>query len=271
MLWQITAMLHMAAAGTVPASIAVEPPRCSVGGATADSADEARALRACAEAQTRFADLFGAPAPRAHVVLHDAAGYEVALVQDVGVVFWPNSGALPQHASPEWRAVQWREVLRHEIMHALTMAYFYAGASAVDSTGYGTPLPDWFEEGIAIWGEPAASRAARLSQARSLPAYRLDVEAIVRGRHPLAGTPGLLASVPGAPVPRDEALRAFYPQSIALLTYIHDRGGAAAVQALGTRLRRDPAAADALAGLPGLPATMTAVAADWRAWLAEER
>jgi hypothetical protein len=245
-------------------------PACSTGGSAVEPADAVRAISACERARTRFGELFGVVAPRAHVQLHDAPGYEVGLVQDAGVVFWPNSGALPAGAPAPWVARQWEEVLVHELMHALTMAHFFAGGDAVDEAGYGTPLPDWFEEGIAIWGEPEQSRRGRLQQARSLPEPRLELAAILSGRHPVAGNPTLMASEPGAAVPRDEALRAFYPQSIAVVAYVHERGGAPAVRELGRRLLADPDDAHALAGLPGLPAEMAGVAAEWRAWLARQ-
>jgi hypothetical protein len=251
-------------------------PACTVGGSSVHAADEARALAACESARQRFAELFGHAAPRAHVVLHDQPDYEVALVQDIGVVFWPATPSLTRVAespespeSPESHrpAQQWTEVLPHELMHALTMAHFYAHGSAVDSAGYGTPLPDWFEEGIAIWGEPAESVAGRLAQARRLPAERMDLHALLSGRHPAAANPGIVAAVPGAAVPADAALRAFYPQSIALVAYVHARGGAKAMAELGRRLHAEPRSSAVLAALPGLPTTMAAVERDWQEWL----
>lgn len=259
------------ASGTPGPSHDADPPACSVSGSAAERGDDALAIAACARARHRFELLFGTPAPRSHVVLHDEPGYEVALVRDVGVVFWPNSGALPRDAPAAWRNLQWAEVLPHELMHALTMAHFFADGDAVDPGGYGTPLPDWFEEGIAIWGEPESTRTARLAQARQLPPQRLRLQAILEGRHPVAANPALLQAAPGAAVPRDEALRAFYPQSIAVLSWIFDRGGSAAVAELGRRLALDPADTRAVAGLPGLPLTMDLAEGDWQEWLAGER
>jgi hypothetical protein len=261
-----TPLLLISALLALPA----DPP-CTVGGASAHAADEARALAACDIARQRFSELFGQTSPRAHVVLHDQPDYEVGLVQDVGVVFWPATPTLTQVSESRGSGRQWAEVLPHELMHALTMAHFYAHRGAVDSAGYGTPLPDWFEEGVAIWGEPAESVAGRLAQARLLPAERLDLQSVLGSRHPAAANPGIVAAVPGASVPRDDALRAFYPQSIALIAYVHARGGTEAMTELGRRLRANPGDRRALAGLPGLPAAMVAVERDWRAWLQDGR
>jgi hypothetical protein len=260
-----TLLLLITAAVPVPAAA-----ECSVSGApgaNSDVADVARAIAACETARARFAELFGDAVPRAHVVLHEEPGYEVASVGAAGVVFWPTSTALPTGAPAAWLERQWSEVLPHELMHALTMARFYSDGGGVDSLGYGTPLPDWFEEGIAIWGEPSASRAGRLAQARALPAHRLELSAILRSAHPIASDPELMAAIPGAAVPRHDDLLAFYPQSIAVLSYVFDAGGAAAVRELARRLVADPGAADALAGLPGLGATMADVERGWQQWL----
>jgi hypothetical protein len=250
---------------------------CSVSGSAAHEHDVSRAMQACRQARGRFAELFGAPAPRLQIVLHDSPHYEVALAGAVGLVFWPNSKALgvseaagpAAQAASAWEARQWQEVLPHEAMHALTMAQFYAHGDAVDTAGYGTPLPDWFEEAIGIWGEPAESRAGRLAQARLLPAEHLDLRGILGAAHPAVLTPGALAPRPGARVPPDAALRAFYPQSIAVLAYVHERGGAAAVRELARRLVRNPSDTEALAALPGLPPMMSGVVAGWHRWLAE--
>jgi hypothetical protein len=60
----------------------------------------------------------------------------------------------------------------------------------------------------------------------------------------------------------------FYILSYALWSYVETRGGRDAIATLIERLRRNPRDAAALAGLPGLPRTLAAIDADWRAWLA---
>lgn len=248
------------------AAAATEP--CTVGGSTAAATDVERAKLACRTARARFGELFGDTVPDVHVVLHEDAGYQVASAGRMAIVFWPGSDALSADESRQgWVAAQWEEVLPHEVMHALTMARFYSDGGADGHGGYGTPLPDWFEEGIAIWGEPAHSREGRLRQARELPPARRDIAVILGSTHPVAGNAAMMAPVPGAPVPRDERLRAFYPQSIAALAFVHDVGGAGAVQELARRLVKAPDDPGALLSLPGLPGDAQELAEAWESWM----
>jgi len=64
----------------------------------------------------------------------------------------------------------------------------------------------------------------------------------------------------------------FYPLSYSLLRYIRETGGEAAVRELIARYRADPTPrVEALAGLPGLPASIAALERGWHAFLAERR
>jgi hypothetical protein len=265
---------HMIALIALVALAAPAAAECSVGGSTSEGADVARARTACEAARARFGQLFGDSAPSVHIALHDGGGYEVANAGAVGIVFWPNSrGLVPggTTASRAWLDAQWAEVLPHEIMHALTMAQFYSDGDVNGHGGYGTPLPDWFEEGIAIWGEPRESREGRLAQARALPGHRRELFGILRGAHPVAANPTLIEARPGATVPQDEALRAFYPQAIAILSFLFDHGGPAAMRELARRLVRDPGDEGAVLALPGLPDSHTALLGAWERWLIAER
>jgi hypothetical protein len=266
LLWSVVALLQAA-------PLFSDEPRCSVSGPAATPADVTRALLACERARARYAELFG-ESPAAHIVLRDEAEYEVASAGGTGIVYWPGTRALGgtdagAAGRRAWLDVQWTEVLPHELMHALTMAGFYGEGRVDGHEGYGTPLPDWFEEGIAIWAEPAASRRGRLRQAQALPADRRQLSVILAGEHPVAANLSMLAPQPGAAVPRDEALLAFYPQAIAVLSFVFDAGGAAAVRELGQRLVRDPADMRALLRLPGLPAAERDLVAAWNRWLVE--
>lgn len=255
------------------AMTAADPP-CEVAGATSVREDVALATAGCEAARVRFSELLGVEAPRVRVVLADRSGYRVSAEGGTGVVYWPTGAALMAQAGGRGAAVeravaaQWREVLPHETMHALTIAAFYP--DGFEPAGYGTPLPDWLEEGIGIFGEPASSRATRVRQARGLPAARRDLTTILALSHPAATNARLLEARDGAPLPvDDEALWAFYPQSVAVVSFVHEKGGAAAVHELVRRLVADPAQTDnALAGLPGLPALMRDVVAEWNAWIA---
>jgi hypothetical protein len=58
----------------------------------------------------------------------------------------------------------------------------------------------------------------------------------------------------------------FYAPALAVMTYLHDRGGGAATALLFNRLKQDPAPRAQLAGLPGIPSDSAALQADWEAW-----
>ncbi|HSJ15912.1 MAG TPA: hypothetical protein VK939_16005 [Longimicrobiales bacterium] len=248
-----------------------DPGACLVTGSVS-AADGDRARAACDVARARFQDLFGVAAPALEIVLREQPGYRVSDVGAGARVYWPTSAALGGSArtgSDPARPAQeqWREVLPHEAMHALLAAHFF-GAGDDLSAPYGTPLPDWFEEGVAIWAESDLYRGVRMAQARRLePRFRVLPE-ILAGAHPAASNPALLAARDGAALPADDAaVWAFYPQSLAVLGFVYDAGGTSAIQALAARLLGESRDTDTLAGLPGLPATADEVIAAWEAWL----
>jgi hypothetical protein len=250
----------------------VAEPECTVEMYTPSAADEARARAACEAARARFVSLFGPDVPRVVVLVQERTGYRIGILDGKAVVLWPGSDALEARvrdgpAGRAWIASQWSDVLPHEIGHALTAALFFPDGQ-FRPTGYGTPLPDWFEEGVAVWTEPEASRERRLEAGRSLPPGRLDLRTILTMRHPAAGDTAALAFRDGSSIPADPALWDFYPQSAAVLGFILDRGGPAAVRELARRLDEDPDDPYAIVALPGLPASFRAVDAAWREWLA---
>jgi len=284
MMGSVALTLLLAVAGpVVPASGApivaavdelVATGSCRVSGPGTAAPDAPRARAACETARARFAELFGEPVPGVRVVLREQFGYRTGVQGGWAVIYWPTDAAMrrvvrPVSAAGTYADAQWREVLPHEIAHALLAARFYGDDDApMPRGGYGTPLPDWLDEGVAIWAEPLKSREKRLAQARALPAARLDLQTILSSPHPGAGNAAALAMRDGAPPPRDEALHAFYPQSIAVLGFVFDAGGRAAVVELARRLVRDPDHTAPLAGLPGLPADPAALQAAWEEWLA---
>lgn len=245
---------------------------CTVGGVRSTAEDVALARTACESARARFAALFGDPVPEVRVILRDRPGYRVGTQDGRAAIVWPTSRAMAAQAgggeaAGRHVAAQWREVLPHETAHALMSARFYPDHTGGEAAGYGTPLPDWLDEAVAIWAEPEASRALRLAQARALPAVKRDLRAILESPHPAMANRAALAMRDGAPPPADEALRAFYPQSVAVLGFVHEAGGAAAVAELVRRLTSDPATPVAIAGLPGLPEDFDGVVAAWDAWI----
>ncbi|HSH45089.1 MAG TPA: hypothetical protein VK966_04495 [Longimicrobiales bacterium] len=243
-------------------------------------------MEACTQARQRFADLVGEPVPAVRIAVEPRAGYRTGTASGDAVVFWPTSATMADGARRALRSredvaadttgegrrvaahvsAQWREVLPHEIVHALMATRFYPD-SDFPREGYGTPLPDWLEEGAAIWAEPRDSRRSRLATARDLPPARRDLRSILAGEHPAAADRRILTVRDGAPPPDQQALWDFYPQSIALVSFIHDEGGPEAVAELTRRLVRDPTDTLAIRALPGLPDRLETIEAAWRRWL----
>jgi hypothetical protein len=256
-----------------PAAAQPGVPPCRVEGEAVTAEDAGRALAACEAAHARFVELLGSAAPGVIILVEERSGYRIGILDGQAVVLWPSTRAMRLRAgtgrgADAYLATQWNDVLRHEVGHALTAAHFFADGQ-FEATGYGTPLPDWLEEAIAIWVEPAASRESRIAAARKLPDHRLDLWTILRSRHPAAGSPAAMAVRDGAAPPADPDLVDFYQQAVAVLAFVHDHGGPVAVRELAIRLRADPGDNEAIVGLQGLPATSDAVDRAWQEWLAE--
>jgi hypothetical protein len=258
-------------------SLAAPAGACEVSGVTNSVADVSRANLACQLARERFSTLLGGPVPEVTVILWEQAGYRTGVQGSRAVIYWPTGRTLAtgsrDGSEGPYGADPWQEVLPHEIAHVLLAARFFGSGPEVSAGagGYGTPFPDWLDEAVAIWVEPATSRAARLAEARALPRSRREISTIMSARHPASGDAQVLAMRDGATPPADADLEAFYPQAIALLGFVFDRGGRAGVQQLAERLRAGRASgADALLGLPGMPEDPAALAVLWGRWLAEE-
>ncbi|HEX7118808.1 MAG TPA: hypothetical protein VF212_08475 [Longimicrobiales bacterium] len=282
--------------GAAPvAAPASSDPACDVlamPDAGAPPADTQRARAACEAARARFAELFGAPVPGVQIVLEHRPGYRAGVRRGRAILFWPTSRAMAERAGVLVGAVapdgappgsdgatdddealaahiaeQWRDVLPHEIAHALLSARFFEEGADARPGGYGTPFPDWFDEGVAIWAESPGHRAARVAQARALPESLRALPGILAAKHPAADDASILRIRDGAPIPADRTLWTFYPRSIAVVAFVYDAGGRDAVLALARRLAAAPSAPPTLAGLPGLPAAEKDVVAAWERWL----
>lgn len=252
------------------------PGECEVlteSGAAPTSTDRDHALEACTTAQSRFAELFSGPVSGVKVILWEKPGYRMGLLGGEAAIFWPTSETLSpgsgDPAAQEHIEDQWREVLPHEIAHLLLAVTFFPDNAATPPDGYGTPLPDWMDEAVAIWAEPIESRKRRVEQARNLPAEYLDLERILTMTHPAAGRSAAYISRDGTAAAPEYELWAFYPQSIAVLTFIHDLGGRAAVSELMERLVAQPDEPLAIEGLPGLPSDMKGIVSAWQSWIGE--
>jgi len=265
---RVTALV-LAALAASGASEAAEP-GCDVVGDVA-ATDRRRALEACGAAQERFAELFGAPVPEVVIYLEDRSGYRTGVRGGRAILVWPTTRAMvgrlsgPRDAVAAHVAEQWRDVLPHEIAHVLLAARFFRDGAR--SPGYGTPFPDWFDEGVAIWAESPAQREARLAQARALPEELRALSGILGSAHPAARDASILRIRDGAAIPDDEALWTYYPRSIAVVAFVFETGGQAAMRALAERMLADPDGPVRLEGLPGFPATAGEVEALWEAWM----
>jgi len=262
-----------ASSGAVGASPAPVAPPCSVEGSRAP-ADVEWASAACRVARGRFQELFGGPAPDVRVVLWERPAYRTGVQGGRAVIFWPTSESMEAREAraedPEgYTRLQWEEVLPHEIAHVLLAARFWATGhrAAAPGNGYATPFPDWLDEAVAIWAEPASARRGRLGEARELPEDRRELARILVTPHPATTDPAVLAMRDGRPAPQDPDLRAFYPQAIAVLGFVFDAGGPVAMRELAERLVTDPWHPNPLLGLPGLEDDPVGLEARWVQWL----
>ncbi len=285
------------------------------------SGDVRSAREACASAQARFKQLFSNRAPRGVIVLVD--GGSQTRTKGTSAQWrleWPTSTVLRRigeslgHSGAEldaFVAEQWRVTLPHEIGHQMVAAHFYP--KGFQPSGYGTPLPDWFDEAVAVWTEPAQAREHRWklleTAASQLPSLSqlltaqlaaegepVAVPAGVSSRTvftvtigPCEGTcPGrahpqetlrvsyyrdehgniradTAALVPQEPQSSEPTL--FYAQALALLEYIVEHGGHAALWELTRRLHEGEDGVRVIVGLPGLPPTLQETERQWRNWV----
>ena len=280
--------------------------------------DLARAERVCEQVRDRFTDLFQAPPPRGRIILSPEAAFWMEAVGGRWTMRWPTSAALRESSRAlieqgeleGFLEEQWTLVLPHEIGHVALHAYLgetSATAGGGATPHYGTSLPDWFDEAVAVWMEPAASRAQRLARARSTSAGAPRLAEVLARDHPDPGSsdgaiferaitrlpckgicPGRISPSETQRITyrlgrdgrvtvdttygddarvRADTLDQFYGSAYATLLYVRERGGGAAVGRLFARLRGNPDDPAPLLGLPGLPGEPKALEADWRAWL----
>jgi hypothetical protein len=289
------------------------PDPCAVTGG-APRSDVARARDACTQARRRFATVIGV-VPPGTINLSATDGLSTFTQGGRWSLTWPMtsrlvagqaSGARSDSITRRFLDEQWREVLPHELGHIMLGAFLYSPGRVMTGE-YGTYMPDWVDEAVAISMEPDDVRAARVRQAREFTSAPSLAE-VLGFRHPYSGTRGeafstrVVSSPPcDGPCRRErptdtriitervfrdgrvtvdttyvagerpleaDPLARFYILSYALWAYLEARGGRDATDLLIERLRRNPRDAGAIAGLPGLPRTAAGVEADWRRWLA---
>jgi hypothetical protein len=157
-----------------------------------DPGDRALATRACDQAESSFAMLFGRTSPAGRIEISDSItlfGYEQRA--EGWRMIWPSSEQIRiRHGSDletsveEELAHQWQTVLPHEIGH-LMLTRHLGPVRPVSDDQYGTHLPDWFDEAVAVWMEPVDSREPEYEQMRRTSPFVPDLKALLEWTHPV--------------------------------------------------------------------------------------
>ena len=166
-----------------------DPKECIVAG-RGTGADFDLARKACARTEVRFSELFGVSAPPGGILLSREPGISSEAGYGKWQLRWPITARLREAArslDPNDASVieEWQTTLPHELGHVMVAAHFYPDALPIAEGEYGTPLPDWFDEAVAVWMEPEAMRQERLSQGRAM-LTNAALAQIIRQRHPYA-------------------------------------------------------------------------------------
>lgn len=242
------------------------PDPCVITGG-APRSDVARARAACSGARQRFTAILG-DAPIGTINLSPTQGLSTFTEGGRWTLTWPMSSRLAagmpgvSGADMETRRFldeQWQEVLPHELGHLMLGAFLYSPGRVLTGE-YGTYMPDWVDEAVAISSPPCDGPCARERPGDT----RIITERVFRDGRVTVDT----AYVSGERALEADPLARFYILSYALWAYIEARGGRGAIDRLIERLRRNPRDVTAIIALPGLPRTAAAVEADWRRWLA---
>lgn len=230
-----------------------------------DAPTAARALRACVDARAQLGRLLAAPAPAGLVVVGDAAmqGRVARRPDDRWVFALDTAEASAERELGDGRRMSPAGYLTHETAHRVAAAMVFPPDTTFGpEVGYGTPLPDWLDEALALLTEPPADQRARLGLLFvDGMIYALPLRRFLYMAHPaLSGAP------PGSPV-----RRVFYGQSLAFALFLRERAGDAGVRALVGALRAGQKQGAALTGLPGVPPDGGALEQAWLAWLRGRR
>lgn len=86
-----------------------------------------------------------------------------------------DAGSMRRPGGPRRDAELHEDVLRHELGHAMYAATFWPGASS-EVPVYGSPAPDWLDEGVAMLMEAPESQQQR--GARFLATYRASPDSV---------------------------------------------------------------------------------------------
>jgi hypothetical protein len=262
---------------------------------------------ACDSVATRFRKLFGVAPPPGEVSAIGSLPWTFTWSSSRWTVGWPRRRVWQDVAAgiDTGMMSQVDMIQAHEIGHVMMFAFFNATVTVGE---YGTPLPDWFDEAVAIWAEPESSTYERLHRARAIADSSPRIDVIASMRHPMPQSDSVLfvatavrgpcrgvcrterpnesrrirlqvdrrgrTSVDtsyGEPPVESLYAREFYPLSYALLRFVAEAGGQSAIDSMVARLRAGYSAAELLVGLPGLPRERDALQARWLDWLRRGR
>lgn len=220
-----------------------------------------RAMRACAQARAALTRLLAAPAPTGLVVVGDTAAGADALrtPADRWMLAIDASEAGAEREIGGGRQLSALGYLTHETAHRVAVAMIYpADTTFGPDAGYGSPLPDWLDEALALLTEPAADQEARLGLLfDDRMVYALPLRRFLYMTHP-----ALTNAPPGSPV-----RRVFYGQALAFALFLRARGGDEGIRTLVRALRTGEKQGVALTGMRGMPADGGALEQDWLVWL----
>jgi hypothetical protein len=184
------------------------------------------------------------------------------------------------------------KLLAHEACHGYVAALADGVAWRVPVRGgYGHgALPDWFDESIATLCESEERRAARRRYFRDHLNQRIPLTVFTQMPHPLSGaevleklgihdTPGhasvqiLTAERIREALPDSDPML-FYAQALSLGEFIEERIGEGEMHLLARSLANSPDFGRALEevhrAVPGIPATVNALEAEWLRWVTQD-
>jgi hypothetical protein len=216
-------------------------------------------LAGCARARAEVARLLAREAPAGVVHVPVVAPADTGRRPDEG---WSLEISAEEARAPlelgDGRRVSQLGYAAHESAHRIATAMLYPGDSTAALGQYGSPLPDWLDEGIALLAEPPDDQRARLALLfDGAMIYALPLRRFLYMAHP-----ALSGAAPGS-----QLRQTFYGQSLAFSLYVRERAGPGGVRALVARLQGGANQGAALTALPGLPADGGALEQDWLAWL----
>jgi hypothetical protein len=154
----------------------------------------------------------------------------------------------------------------HEAAHRIATAMLFPAdtgdVAPGGPRGYGSPLPDWLDESLALLTEPEVDQRARLALLFDGGIiYALPLRRFLYMPHP-----ALAGAQPGS-----QLRRSFYGQSLAFAQFVQERAGTGGLRLLVHQLQAGTTQGVALTGLPGLADDGGALEQEWLAWLRARR